>query len=235
MSLLLESRRVGDMTVVRCTGRIVEGGESAALQQHLESVISVNPRVILHLGGVEFIDSGGLGLLVRFLTRARNGHGLLKVCNVSPKVDEVLRVTRLRSVFHPYETEDEAIADSHRPRSTSDVSFSRTNVLCVDQSPDLCAYLRELLKEAGYHVMTAENLPDALILLRATQPKVVIVGAELRAARGTWSAEEFNRRADARPVIELPRGFSSDDAGEAARRVLDDVREMLKDGTASAM
>src|SRR5262245_54249690 len=111
MPLALRSRRIGDVTVVTCDGRIVGGAESAALLEHLDRLIATDPHVVLHLGGVEFIDSAGLGLLARCLTRAQNAGGSLKVCAVSSKVAEALRITRLQSVFHPYETEADAIAD----------------------------------------------------------------------------------------------------------------------------
>lgn len=224
MALALESRRVGDVTVVTCQGRLVAGSESAALLQTLDALIPAHPHIVLHLGGIDFIDSGGLGLLVRCLTRAQNAFGDMKVCAVSPKVDEVLRVTRLKSIFQAYDSEAEAIADAHRGGRGSDFSFLSASVLCVDHSPDLLAYLREILKGAGYHVVTAGNLPDALVLLRATRAKVVVIGAQLRAARSTRTAEEFHGLANASAVVELPAAFSSQDAGDGSEQVLQAVR-----------
>jgi CheY-like chemotaxis protein len=179
--------------------------------------------VLLHLGGVEFIDSGGLGLIARYLTRSQEGQGTLKVCAVSAKINDVLRITRLKSVFQPYETEADSIADLHSAGNRHEASLENPDVLCVDESPDVLAYLRELLKEAGYRTLTAANVPDALILLKATHPRIVIMGAELRAA-GTGAVEEFNRLASAGAVVELPPGFSGQDAGEAAQQVLQALR-----------
>jgi hypothetical protein len=84
-------------------------------------------------------------------------------------------------------------------------------------------YLRELLKESGYRTLTAANVPDALILLKATHPRIVVIGAELRAVE-TRAVEEFNRIAKSGPVVELPPGFSGQDAGEAAQLVLQALR-----------
>jgi anti-sigma B factor antagonist len=232
--LSLESRRVGDVMVITCRGRIIEGPDSAALQRHLETLIPVNPHIILHMGDVSFIDSGGLGLLVRFLTRARNARGSLKLCAVSPKIGDVLKVTKLLTIFPLYETEADAITASYRRTRTNDMSFLNANVLCVDKSADVLAYLRELLKEAGHRVITASNLPDALILLTATQPKVVVIGAELRAVTGTRAAEEFRRLAEACTVVQLPADFSSHDAGEAGRQLLDEVSARLDTGQTPA-
>ncbi len=172
---------------------------------------------------MEFIDSGGLGLIARYLTRAQEGQGTLKVCAVSAKIDDVLRITRLKSVFQPYETEADSIADTYSSSKRHDTSLDDPDVLCVDESPDVLTYLRELLKEAGYRTLTAANVPDALILLKATHPKIVVIAAELRSAV-TGAAEEFNRLASNGAVVELPPGFSGQDAGEAAEQVLQAVR-----------
>lgn len=227
MRISLENRRVGDIAVVTCRGRIVEGAESTALQQLLDELLPDGPYVILHLGGVDFIDSSGLGLLVRCTTRTRNAHGSLKLCALSPKIAEVLKVTHLERVFEAYESEADAItAFYQRASSGAGASRLKADILCVDPSVDVQAYLRELLGQGGYGVLTAGNLPDALILLQATQPKLVIIGAELRSARGTQAAEKLNTLADALAVIELPADFSRREAGEAGQRLLDQVRAL---------
>jgi anti-anti-sigma factor len=212
------------VTVVTCSGRIVAGEESKSLQVCLDRLLPDTPHVLLHLGGVDFIDSGGLGLIARYLTRPQDRRGTLKVCAVSPKIDDVLRITRLKSVFQPYATEADSIADLHRNSDGIDAAFDNPDVLCVDESPDVLTYLRELLKEAGYRTLTAANLPDALILLKATHPKIVVIGAELRTA-GTQAYEEFKNAASAGTVVELPAGFSGQDAGEAAQQVLQALRD----------
>lgn len=222
MSLTLQSRCVGEVTVVTCSGRIVAGEESKSLQVCLDRLLPESSHVLLHLGAVDFIDSGGLGLIARYLTRPQDRRGTLKVCAVSPKIDDVLRITRLRSVFQPYATEADSIADIHR--STQGVeAFENPDVLCVDESQDVLTYLREVLKEAGYRTLTAANLPDALILLKATHPRIVVIGAELRSA-STQAAAEFNTIAGTGKVVELSPGFSGQDAGEAAQQVLEALR-----------
>jgi ActR/RegA family two-component response regulator len=81
-----------------------------------------------------------------------------------------------------------------------------------------------MLKEAGYRTLTANNMSDALILLKATRPKTVVIGAELREASSSHMAEEFNSIASAGTIIELPTGFSEQDAGDAAQHVLQVLR-----------
>jgi anti-anti-sigma factor len=222
MPLSFESRRVGRVTIVTCQGRIVAGDETATFERYLDALIAIDPLILLHLGGIDFVDSAGLGLLVRYLTRAQNASGTLRICEVSPSLDRVLGITRLKPVLQPHATEADAIADVHR--SKRDDASAGPAILCVDASQDVLAYLRELLKKAGFRPMTAANLPDALILLTATQPRVVVISGAMRAMRTTRSAAEFQRLADALPVVELPDGFERQDAGEAAERLLDAIR-----------
>ena len=224
MPLSLQSRRVGEIAVVTCRGRIVEGPESDALRQHLIDLLPHSRHIVLDLGQIDFMDSSGLGLLVRFLGRMHSAEGELKLCAVPANVAEVLRITRLRTIFDAYASADDAVAAFYRGATSRGPSDRfDTDILCVEHSPDVLAFVRELLKQAGYGVMTATNVADALILLKATRPKVVVVGADVRSSRGTGAADTFNNLADTLPVVELPPDFSSRDAGEAGQRFLDRV------------
>jgi anti-sigma B factor antagonist len=235
MPLSVQTRRVGDITVLKCAGRIVEGAESAELQRHLNEEIAHDPFIILDLGGVDFLDSSGLGLLVRFHTRTRAAQGHLKLCAVPPRVAEILKMTRLAAIFESYATDDAAIAASYQPASSGTTPYRfNTDILCVDKSVDVQHYVREVLAQAGYGVMTAGNLSDALILLQATRPKAVIIGADLRASRSTQTGERFNQLADGLPVVDLPGEFSHADAGEAGRRLVEQVRAVAGEGRAPA-
>jgi anti-sigma B factor antagonist len=157
--LEFSSRRLGDITIFTLSGQIVEGQESTALKRHLDEMLPLGPYVILNMEGVDFIDSSGVGLLVRYLTRTRNAHGALKLCKLSPKLTEVLRVTRLQPVFDPHETEADAIGAIYlRARPTSDAPFRfGTDILAIDESADVLAYVREVLGQAGYGVAIASN------------------------------------------------------------------------------
>lgn len=60
MNLLLETREVGRVTIVRCKGRLVSGGETDALRAHVTHLLRDRRSIVLHLGEVVFIDSSGL-------------------------------------------------------------------------------------------------------------------------------------------------------------------------------
>ena len=227
MPLSFQSRSVGDITVVKCDGRIIEGAESAALRQHMNDLLPNAPWIVLHLGDVHFIDSSGLGLLVRIL--ARTGHGNLKLCAVSAKIAEMLKITKLATVFESYESEADAIAAFYQRGTQPGKSrpFLPANILCVEKSVDLLTYIGELLRQAGFSAFTVDNLPDALTLLKATRPKLVVVSTELRSARGRGTGETFNELIDALSVIELPVDFGSHDPSETGQQLLDRVRAFI--------
>jgi hypothetical protein len=102
----------------------------------------------------------------------------------------------------------------------------------VEASDDVLAYIRQVLKQAGYGALTANNLSDGVLLLRATRPKVVIVGASVRAALEPRLAE-FDQTANRPAVINLPADFSKYDAGAAGLQLLNEVRAVLGSGEGS--
>jgi anti-anti-sigma factor len=227
VSLDLQTRTAGHVAVVTCRGRLIQT-EAASLERALDELLPLQPNIVLHLGDITFVDSSGLGLLVRYLARARHAGGGLKLCAVSPKVAEALRVTRMASSFGVYADEEAAIAAFHR--SGGDRAPDRigeTDVLVVDPSADVQAYLRELFRQAGFGVATATNLPDALALFRAGRPRVVVMGRELREVRSTGAGSAFNQLAESVGVVELPADYSTHEAGAAGQMLLDNVRTLL--------
>jgi anti-sigma B factor antagonist len=109
MQLSLNTRTVDGILVVDCHGRIVFGEESAMLRDMIRKLIAENNRIVLNLGGVNYIDSGGLGTLVSLYTTARNSGGAIKLANLTQRVDDLLQVTKLVTVFEVYDSEDQAI------------------------------------------------------------------------------------------------------------------------------
>jgi anti-sigma B factor antagonist len=227
-SLSVGNRRLGDVIVVTCVGRVVAGDDAAALEQHVMSLLPDNSLIVLNWHDVNYIDSGGLGLVVRLLNRTRTARGDLKLCAVSERVREVLKITRLDKVFDLHETEADAIAAFRRPPLPVDTPTRLDlDILCVHEAADVGAYVGEVLRQAGYRAITLDNLPDALMLFKGSRPKLVLISAELRAARGTWTAQTFNVQTVSVPIIEVPSDFSGRDAGEATRALLDQVRAAL--------
>ena len=217
MQLKMESRRVGDIVVVRCSGRIVAGMECDQLQRHVLDAMVFDRDFIINLGDVTFVDSSGLGLLVRLHGRAKAAHGNLKLCGVNPQVQQVLKVTFLDKIFESHATEDEAVADFYKHRPATATAKGDTRVLCLHTSSDVLAFMREVLHGDGYHALTANNLLDAKVLIAATRPAVVVISSQLRNLKGTQAAESFQTLIKSIPVVELNDNFSTDDPAEATR------------------
>jgi anti-sigma B factor antagonist len=225
MPLTLETRGVGDVTIVRCCGRIAAGGEIESLRNHFATLMPDRTDIVLHLGEVIFIDSSGLGTLVRLLTSVRRARGDLKLCNLPPPVLNVLKLTSLIKLFDTHASEEEAIAAFYQRTTTRDDGSPRgPSVLCLDHSCDVLAYLRELLRRAGYEVLTSSNMRDALILLRAASPKLVVLGPNLKSSRGI--EEAFRSLSGTVPVVELGQEFSTLDAGQAAADLMERITAM---------
>ncbi len=109
MQLKLATRTKDGIMIVDCTGRIVFGEESSLLRETLKKAIAENNRVVLNLGEVSYIDSGGLGTLVALRTTAHNADGTIKLTNLTKRVGDLLQVTKLLTVFDVYNSEAEAI------------------------------------------------------------------------------------------------------------------------------
>jgi anti-sigma B factor antagonist len=113
MQLKLTSRNIDDIYAVHCSGRIVFGEESSLLRDQIKKVIPEHKQIVLNLGDVNYIDSGGLGTLVALHTTARNAGGTIKLANLTKRVGDLLQVTKLLTVFDVYNSEAEAL-DSFR-------------------------------------------------------------------------------------------------------------------------
>jgi anti-sigma B factor antagonist len=100
--LNLETIRMPEETIVRCTGRITSG-TSALLQTTVRSLIPETMCVVLDLTDVSHMDSSGLGAIVGVYLSARRQHCGLKLINLNQRLQELFRITKLASVFGGHE------------------------------------------------------------------------------------------------------------------------------------
>jgi anti-sigma B factor antagonist len=231
LRLALDTREVGRVTIVHCNGRIVAGGESESLRAHVAWLLRDRRSIVLHLGEVGFIDSSGLGTIVRTLTSTRQARGDLKLCNVPEHVRKVLQLSHLTSLFDTHESEEKAIAAFYGPgaRVENPASSGRA-VLCLDNNADVLAYLRELLRRAGYDVHTSNRIGDALILMRVTRFDLLLLGHDMTASPTAQQA--FKDECAGVSLIELGSEFSTRDAGEATAGLLERIEASLNSKTA---
>ena len=110
MALSVQTQVSGDVFILRCNGRIVFGDECAVLRERIGNMLSGTPKIVVNLKGVDYIDSGGLGMLVGLLLSARNRGGELKLVSPRKRVRDVLRNTNLDRIFRLYGNDDEAVS-----------------------------------------------------------------------------------------------------------------------------
>jgi anti-sigma B factor antagonist len=230
MRLNLHSQLLDDVVVVRCQGRLVSGAEVDAFESELDKQTKLRKRVVLQLAETEYVDSSGLGAIVRLLGVLRSSGGDLKLCQVSPFVLQMLQVTNLLTIFVPYASEREAVeAFSKARRTPQDVlEPSGTKILCIDTSSDLLAYVSAVLKRAGHQVFTSRYLGEAITLVNVTRPDLVICGPGFqKLPTGEEALEKFRQSRPNLQVLHLPPDFSTSEAGQAGADLVNHVQSLL--------
>jgi anti-sigma B factor antagonist len=224
LRLSLETREVGHVIIVRCKGRIVAGPECDSLRTHVAWLLRDRRAIVLHLGEVEFIDSCGLGTMVRSLTSTRKEHGDLKLCSVPPIVHKVLEMSHLAQVFDTHESEEGAVRAFYGKDLKIEVpQRSGRSILCLERNPDVLSFLRAMLRSAGYDVQTTAHMKDALLLSRITKFDLILLGPD----SNSGVDPSFQSACAGVPVVELSRDFSLLDAGEAGAGALQQIKSRL--------
>jgi anti-sigma B factor antagonist len=110
VSAKLNTREVGDVTVVDVSGRITLGEGSSAMRDTLRELVSAGKRkILLNLSEVTYIDSSGIGELVSGFTTVANAGGTLKLQGLTKRVKDLLQITKLYTVFDVHEDEAHAV------------------------------------------------------------------------------------------------------------------------------
>ena len=110
MSIKLNTRQVGDVSVVDVAGRITLGEGSSALRDMMRDLVSKSQKkILLNLGEVSYINSSGIGELVSGFTTVTNSGGNLKLLGLNKRVKDLLQITKLYTVFDVHEDEAGAI------------------------------------------------------------------------------------------------------------------------------
>jgi anti-sigma B factor antagonist len=110
MQLKLSQKTVDGILVIVCSGRIVFGEESSLLREEVKKAVQDGvKRIVLNLGDVNYIDSGGLGTLVALHTTAHNAGATIKLANLTKRVGDLLQVTKLLTVFDVRNSEYDAL------------------------------------------------------------------------------------------------------------------------------
>lgn len=109
--ITITERQAGDVTVLDLNGKVTIGEGSVALRTAIRRVLGEGKnKILLNLGGVGYIDSSGIGELVSSFTAVNKEGGTLKLLNLTQKIQDLLAITKLLTVFDVYEDEAEALA-----------------------------------------------------------------------------------------------------------------------------
>jgi anti-sigma B factor antagonist len=103
-------RTVSDVTVLDLKGKMTLGEGDELLKDKINSLLADGRRkLVLNLEGVPYIDSAGLGEIVRTFTTVSRQGGKLKLLNLTKRIEDLLSITKLLTVFETFESEPEAI------------------------------------------------------------------------------------------------------------------------------
>jgi anti-sigma B factor antagonist len=231
MSLEIDRRSYGSIYIIGCSGLIVVGDSLAKLEQALERALLDANRIVVDLSGVDRIDSTGMGLLVRFLSRLRNKGGDLRLSSPSQFVRKLLAATRLDSVFLVYTSDYNAIASFVLRGAPGENrgEFAAT-VLFLDQSHDLCAFVRSVLGQHGYEVLTTSRFRDAQLLAQAAQPSIILIGPKPAELENEAVVPVLQAAAPNAGTVTLPRDFGHSYANHGAAALLNAVKHSKRAG-----
>ena len=106
----IDQRGVGDVVVLDLKGKITLGEGDELLKDKVNSLVNQgHKKIVLNLADVPYIDSAGLGEIVRTYTTVSRQGGSLKLLNLTKRITDLLAITKLLTVFETFDAENEAI------------------------------------------------------------------------------------------------------------------------------
>jgi anti-sigma B factor antagonist len=106
----IKERVVESVSVLDLSGKIVLGEGDVQIKERIRDLLSDGQRkILLNLGDVSYIDSAGLGALISSYATVKREGGQLKLVNLTKRVQDLLAITKLITVFDTFDSEKEAI------------------------------------------------------------------------------------------------------------------------------
>lgn len=103
-------RQVGDVIILDIQGKILIGEGDDALREAVTRLVeSGKKKILLNLADVPYVDSAGLGEIVRTYTTVSRQGGSLKLLSLTKRITDLLSITKLLTVFETFESEDDAV------------------------------------------------------------------------------------------------------------------------------
>lgn len=109
--LNLTERQAGDITILDMDGKVTIGEGSVALRNMIRRLLGEGKKkIVLNLSGVGYVDSSGIGEFVSSFTAVNKEEGSLKLLNLTQKIQDLLAITKLLTVFDVYDSETDALS-----------------------------------------------------------------------------------------------------------------------------
>ena len=109
--LNITERQAGDITILDMNGKVTIGEGSVALRNGIRRLLGEGKKkILLNLGNVGYVDSSGIGELVSSFTAVNKEGGSLKLLNLTQKIQDLLAITKLLTVFDVYDSEADALS-----------------------------------------------------------------------------------------------------------------------------
>jgi len=106
----IEERNVGDVVVLDLKGKVTLGAGDELLKDKVNSLVNQgHKKIILNLADVPYVDSAGLGEIVRTYTTVSKNGGSLKLLNLTKRITDLLAITKLLTVFETFDAESDAV------------------------------------------------------------------------------------------------------------------------------
>jgi len=106
----IQERSVKDVTILDMEGKLLIGEGDELLREKVNGLVEGGKiKILLNLGEVPYMDSAGLGEVVRCYTTVSRKNGKLKLLNLTKRLEDLLSITKLLTVFETYDSEDEAV------------------------------------------------------------------------------------------------------------------------------
>ena len=221
MLLNLSTRFVGNVYLIQCKGRIILGAEVKALEVALDEGAREFSRLVVELSEVSRLDSIGLGLLVRFAERMRRRGGDLRLAGSPQFLTDLLKLTRVSTSLASYATEEEAIQSYLKERPTGAAQKREgPRVLVVDESADLCVFVRTVLTQHGYDVRSTCSFRDAKTLLQVEGMEYLVVGPSTPRLSAETVMRSLTALAPRAKALQLDPEFKIRDVQEACAALL---------------
>ena len=108
--MTIQERAVGSVTVLDLSGKLVLGDGDTLLKDKIHSLVfQGRKQIILNMGGVAYVDSSGLGALVASSVTGKNSGAQVKLVSLTKRLQDLLSIAKLLTVFESYDTEADAI------------------------------------------------------------------------------------------------------------------------------